>query len=245
MILAAALVIIRNDPPERPRHSASGCSTSRSLVITRIGSIAMSGDLTAETTSSFLVGFLTVVEPGTGDYQGGYLCIDAFGTPVECRYTTSAVRPTRAQTLLYGQALEPQLLGRSIAGTLLENLEHEPTIVLTDREAVLRGLGARGFPVAEVVSRSAGNMEGSAAQTIEPSKGTALLRGPTDGCAVAEPILEQLRKPTILSWRLVSMCAIAEPILEQLRGFDVWEPFERIKNVLAETRKAAVTKPDG
>ena len=32
---------------------------------------------------------------------------------------------------------------------------------------------------------------------------------------------------------------------EQLRGFDVWEPFERIKNVLAETRKAAVTKPDG
>ena len=39
--------------------------------MTLIGSIAMSGDLTAETTNPFLVGFVTVVEHEPGDYQGG------------------------------------------------------------------------------------------------------------------------------------------------------------------------------
>ena len=110
MILAAAVVIIRNVPTGAAWTWLSGCSTNRSLLTAHIGSIVMSGELTAETTNPFLVGFLTVIEDEAGDYQGGYLCIDAFLAPVECRYTTSAVRPTRAQKLLYGQALEPEVL---------------------------------------------------------------------------------------------------------------------------------------
>ncbi len=204
----------------------------------------MSGELTAEATSPFLVGFLTVVELEAGDYQGGYLSIDAFGSPVECRYTTSAVRPT----LCTDGTLRPSLGTASswpvYCGHVARKSGAQAHDSLDGSRSRSEGIGARGFPVAEIVSGFAGNTDGNGNQTIDASEDTAPLRGPTDGAVATKPILEQLRKPIIPPWRLVSMCAIAEPILEQLRGFDVWEPFERIKNVLAETRKAAVTKPD-
>jgi hypothetical protein len=178
----------------------------------------MSGELNSEATDKFLVGFVTVVEQA-GDYQGGYLCVDQLGAPVECRYTL-ATKPSRVQTLLYGQALEPLLRGRSIAGTLLENLEHKPTIVLTDQEAVLKGLGAREFPVAEVVADSSGGLDGNTDYAIDTPRGHVRLKSQIDGSA---------RFGTAI---------------EQLRGFDVLELFERIKSILPEISKAAAPKSD-
>jgi hypothetical protein len=172
----------------------------------------MLNEIPAESNGTLLVGFVAIVEREDGSYEGSYLCTDQGGAPVECWYT-SPIKPTRAQKLLYGAALEPQLLGRCIAGAMLKNLEHKPTVVLTDREVVARSLAEHDFPVLQITFGASDIRDGDTAQSVETRAGTVGIR-----------------------W-LGKDASRAKEVIGRISGLDIMEPFQRIKKILDEVRK--------
>jgi hypothetical protein len=177
----------------------------------------MLSEIGAESNDTLLIGFIVVVEREDGSCEGSYLCTDQCGAPVECWYT-SPIKPTRSQKLLYGAALEPQLLGRCIAGALLKNIEHKPAVVLTDREVVSRSLAEHDFPELQVTFGASDFRDSETTQSVETPMGTISLR-----------------------W-LGKDAPRAKELVGRLCGLDLKEPFQRVKNVLDEIRKDEIRK---
>ena len=163
-----------------------------------------------------LLGFVVVVERDEEGYMGAYLCTDENGVPVEFRHTSS-VKPNRRQELLYGRTLKPELIGKHIAGTLLKDVEHRPSVILTDQEAVLSGFEGEGVAVIQVVEAGeAGSPEGEDTRRVDTPGGSVTLR-----CGQAD-------------------LASLDQLADQLRGIDLLEPLERARNVLEEVHHGAV-----
>lgn len=85
----------------------------------------------------FRFGFLTAFEADddTG-VVGGLLVTTKTGKPLEFQCTTP-VKPNRTQAILFGQTLQPYLLGELIGKTLVERVSIKPTLILTDIADVL------------------------------------------------------------------------------------------------------------
>jgi hypothetical protein len=174
----------------------------------------MLSEIAASSNGTLLIGFVVVVEREDGSCEGSYLCTDLSGVPVEYRYT-SPIKPTRAQKLLYGAALERELFGRCIAGVLLKNVEHKPAAVLTDRELVFRGSDGYDFPVFQVTFGAPGHGDSETTRSVETPAGTIGLR-----------------------WRDKD-APRANELVERLCGVELKEPFARAQNILEEVRRMA------
>ena len=163
------------------------------------------------------LGFLTVIQEPTG-WVGGYLVTNAWGRPLEFRLT-SAVQPNRVQTVLYGPTLNEYLHVDVIGKALVEKTSIRPDLIVTDCLAVL-GLRSRiDIPVIA--------LPGSAG--VPPA---------SDFIALTHDIS---KSPLLLSARFASDEAM---IVERLDGVDpavdLAEPFDRIREAVAEARKMGV-----
>jgi hypothetical protein len=76
-----------------------------------------------------MIGYLAVETREPLGYFGGILITDRFGLPVEFRHTL-AVRPTKLQRALYGNALDRYVRAVVITERLVEGVQHEPAIIL-------------------------------------------------------------------------------------------------------------------
>lgn len=76
-------------------------------------------------------GFLVVRVDDDGTYVGGLMVTDATGLPVDFRYT-DPITPTRLQRALYGGVLDRYLRTEVVLRTLLEALDHPPTLLVVD-----------------------------------------------------------------------------------------------------------------
>ena len=167
------------------------------------------------------LGFLTVIQEPTG-WVGGYLVTNAWGRPLEFRLT-SAVQPNRVQTVLYGPTLNEYLHVDVIGKALVEKTSIRPDLIVTDCPAVL-GLRSRiDIPVIGLV------LPGSAG--VPPA---------SDFIALTHAIS---KSPLLLSARFASDEAM---IVERLDGVDpavdLAEPFDRIREAVAEARKMGVSR---
>ncbi len=82
-------------------------------------------------------------------YVGGVMVTDAYGLPLEFRYT-QPIRPTRLQRVLYGGAMDGYIRRDVIAARLLKDLEHKPSaLIVRDDALVPLGLST-AFPVLQV-----------------------------------------------------------------------------------------------
>ena len=61
-------------------------------------------------------------------FMGGAMVTDAYGLPLEFRYT-EPVRATKLQRILYGDVLEKYIHGDVIAGNLIGRLDQKPESV--------------------------------------------------------------------------------------------------------------------
>ncbi len=86
--------------------------------------------------SSNALGFITIRMHAEHGYFGGLLCINPHGRPLEF-HCTLPVKPTRAQTILYGPTLNDFVCGEQIARTLLARSKVQPLAVFVDSVAVL------------------------------------------------------------------------------------------------------------
>ena len=166
--------------------------------------------MTDRSPASVALAFLTVIPEPTG-WVGGYLVTNAWGRPLEFRLT-SAVQPNRVQSALYGPTLAEYLHADVIGKALVEKTSIRPDLIVTDCLPML-GLRSRiEIPVIGVMKDDPAD-----AMTFEhPRSSTPLLL----------PTMYASDEPTVIQRR-----EAVDPAV------DLAEPFERIREAVAESRR--------
>ncbi|MFW6457310.1 MAG: hypothetical protein ACOC0A_03365 [Planctomycetota bacterium] len=159
-----------------------------------------------------LLGFIVILDDQGDGYRGGYLCTREDGSPVEFHYT-EPVSPTRSQELLYGKTLRPQLLGKHIAGSLMEGTKERPDAIITENMHVLAGFEGDEIPVFCLCSEENEIPEGPNCKEVRNGSGSVVICWKSKG---GEP-----------------------EVLEEIKGIDIQEPLERARSVLKEMGEGA------
>lgn len=167
-----------------------------------------------------MIAYLDVLRLDPAGYLGGILVVDEFGLPLEFRHTV-AMRPTRLQATLYGDALDRYLRAAVITTRLLDDLERSPSVVLvTDPQLAI---GGDELPVA--------HMEASG---LEPSGPVGTFRE-VDGASAGFTLQLRPNDPPV---RFITRAAPAtyqsmtEAILSAAETMDVSEPPVRVRAAL-------------
>jgi hypothetical protein len=167
-----------------------------------------------------VIAYLDVQRLDPAGYLGGILVVDEFGLPLEFRHTL-ALRPSRLQTTLYGDALDRYLRAAVITTRLLDDLERRPAVVLVSDP--LLAIGGDELPVA--------HMEASGLEPSGPVGTYRVIDGVSAGFAL------QLR-PGVPPVRFVTKAApstyrsLADAVLEVAETMDVSEPPARVRAAL-------------
>ena len=155
------------------------------------------------------LGFLTICNYSESGFSGGYLVLNAAGRPLEF-HCTAPVKPNRAQEILYGPTLQPFLFGEQIGQTLLSRSKLGPLLVVTDCEPAL---AVRPYCDAPVACLLTDKREGS----VKLGSHTLIFdRAHLRDSETARGLWTQ-----------------------HFENFDLSEPFDRIREALDESRKAA------
>jgi len=178
------------------------------------------------------IGFLTVVEHQETGLTGGYLVLNTLGRPVEF-HCTAPLKTNRAQEILYGPTLRPFLYGEQIGQTLLEKSNSHPLFVCTDVPPALAMRASTTTPVALVLDDTQNVQEDPRDPQriirIDGQHEIATRLCPFDlgehHLAVASRFVDDQQRITEL-WR---------PYADD---FDLREPFQRIREAIAEAQGA-------
>ena len=155
-------------------------------------------------------GFLSVVKLGTSTFVGGYLLLNSMGRPTEF-HCSEAVKPTRAQEILYGASLYGYLHSDLLGKTLIDSAKKTPDLLFVDSRHALDLQKQIQISVALVNEESEDQQKeiAIAENTIELG---------TESKLSLDSI--QAKWPQLLHW-------------------DLQEPFQRIHDAINETQKAA------
>jgi hypothetical protein len=169
------------------------------------------------------LGFLTVLHEANG-YLGGYLVTNVWGRPLEFRLS-SAVQPNRVQHILYAGTLEPYICADLIGKTLVDKAAVPVQVIVTDRQTVLDLRLKLECPVVWLAAPD----DARAAALVE------------QGMAVTPAQSEH--SPLLCHPRFPDDVARTRELLSRLdAGFDLAEPFTRIREAIGEARKMGVHK---
>jgi hypothetical protein len=181
------------------------------------------------------LGFLTVLEHEQLGLVGGYLILNPAGRPLEF-HCTAPIKPSRAQQILFGPTLQSYLYGEQIGQTLLSKSSLELLAVCTDVELALSVRDYVALPVALVL-----------APEEDPARPPAAAPTPTWRVDEAHragshlnPFAVGRNRLAVAHNRDADRDSIAQR-LESLTGFDLSEPFERIREAVEEAHKGART----
>lgn len=182
------------------------------------------------------IGFLTVVSDAEHGLFGGYLVLNRAGRPMEF-HCTAPVKPNRAQEILYGPTLEPFLFGEQIGQTLVRKATSQVLAVCTDREPVLAVREFVDIPVAMVLPAE-GEPEDSPAAPAGPASPVSNLRfdQPHGRAALVTFVLGKHRL-AIPSELESDRQVIADRLGPIAHSLDLLEPFQRIRDAIAEARR--------
>lgn len=89
------------------------------------------------------LGYVLSLSVAEDVFMGGAMVTDAYGLPLEFRYT-EPVRATKLQRILYGDVLEKYIHGDVIAGNLIGRLDQKPDLFLVSEPALLEAAAAAG-----------------------------------------------------------------------------------------------------
>jgi len=215
----------------------------------------------------YRLGFLTAIDLPDRGFVGGLLVTNHFGRPLEFQCTLP-VRPNQTQVMLYGPTLTPFLLGELIGATLLEKSGIKPQLVLVDREPILsvrehcetpvvyvppekRKRKAAADEAAATAATGATTGEG-VAQATSSDVASVLHGGAFAADAAGSPDGEEPDRVagpgTLKLGRQIVRFHTAHPDdrdrvatdAQQVAGnVDLHEPFDRVREALQETLKAA------
>lgn len=186
------------------------------------------------------IGFLTVVEHPQHGLFGGYLVLNSAGRPIEF-HCTAPVKPNRAQEILYGPTLKPFLYGEQIGRALVAKSTTATVAICTDCEPALELRDYVPMPVVLVL----GDRVEPNADSSSPGHAAA---PPTLG---GRPPLTMPRQPglrtleiggnrlAVRNSRATDADTVAAQLAAVVDGFDLTEPFGRIRNAIEEAQRVA------
>jgi hypothetical protein len=170
------------------------------------------------TSTATQLGFMTILHEATG-YLGGYLVTNLWGRPLEFRLST-AVQPNRVQQILYGQTLVNYVHGDVIGKALVEKTSVAAGLIFTDRASALQLRQHIESPVIWIAQGES-----------EPEQFGIIARPATDR-----------RPPLVIPQRFGDDLPRVQETIDQIDGgFDLLEPFNRVREAIAEARKLGVT----
>ncbi|MFP6674953.1 MAG: hypothetical protein VB878_07725 [Pirellulaceae bacterium] len=168
------------------------------------------------------IGFITVSEEEAGAF-GGYLLVNFAGRPLEFHCTTP-VRPNRAQKILYGPSLMPYIYGELIGRALVAKSKLAPSWIATDQPSVLTVREGLDCPV------------------ICLTESSSVAKLTADDFTISEPVaLEPFQVVTSVRYR-EDLAAMQTRWEHHPAQFDLWEPFERIRNAIQEAQRARAAR---
>ena len=88
-------------------------------------------------------GYLLSLAVADQVFMGGAMVTDAYGLPLEFRYT-EPVRATKLQRVLYGEVLERYIHADVIIANLVDRLEQKPALYVFSDPAYLAAVQGRG-----------------------------------------------------------------------------------------------------
>ncbi len=186
-----------------------------------------------DSTSQDALGFLTIIEHEQQGLVGGYLILNPTGRPLEF-HCTAPIKANRAQQILFGPTLDSYLYGEQIGQTLIGKGSVAPFAICTDVELALSVRDYVALPLALVLAAerpSAGGADDEASRSISNRVDSAH------------------RQPAHLTSFSIGRNRLAVPAhrdedrqaialrLDRLAGFDLSEPFERIREAVVEAHK--------
>ena len=177
------------------------------------------------------LGFLTVLEHEQLGLVGGYLILNPAGRPLEF-HCTAPIKANRAQQILFGPTLESYLYGEQIGQTLLSKSSIEALAVCTDLELVLSVRDYVSLPVALVL----GSEEKPAAAATNAQASTWRVDTPHRAGLRLNHFAVGRNRLAVAVDRDADRETIAGR-LQSLEGFDLSEPFERIREAVEEAQK--------
>ncbi len=179
---------------------------------------------------SATLGFVSARVHAEHGYFGGYLVLNHRARPLEF-HCTLPVKPSRAQTLLYGPTLEDFVCGEQIAKALITKAKIKPDLILVDSTATLAVSHVSDLAVAKLSSDIA--VSPACRQLALPvgnadDQSGALTAFPIGEYQFIVPIGNRANKEFI------------SDILGQLASHvDLREPFQRIAEALVEAHPVA------
>lgn len=183
--------------------------------------------------SKWALGFLTVVEHPQYGLFGGYLLLNAMGRPLEF-HCTAPIKPNRAQEILYGPTLQPFLYGEQIGKTLIGHSEIPPQVLCVDLEPALSVREHIAMPVVMVFPPDG---EQTASAETGPQGTTFRLDAPHRGPRLATFELGRNRL-AVPERDQDDQCRVRDLLADIAESFDLAEPFERIREAIAEAQQA-------
>lgn len=187
---------------------------------------------TGDPQSQGALGFFSVLEHEQLGLVGGYLILNPAGRPLEF-HCTAPIKPNRAQQILFGPTLDSYLYGEQIGQTLLAKGSIEPWAVWTDVERALAVRDYVKLPVAMVLGETENTTADTGVGLHEPG-------WRVDAPHRLSPHLAefQVGRNRLAVARESDKSTIAER-LEHLPGFDLSEPFARIREAVEEAHKSS------
>ena len=171
------------------------------------------------------LGFLTVRQHAELGYLGGYLLVNSLARPLEF-HCTLPVKPTRAQSILYGPTLVDFLCGEQVARTLVSKAKLQPVIVFTDSLAVLSLRNVSEIPVCCVKPKSSDS----------ESRDLVLPSSQNQGISVGELSGHRI---VVASAHREDWDFVVKRSQELLQQVDLLEPFTRIVEALQEAHPSS------
>ena len=185
------------------------------------------------------IAYLTVERDDQRRFWGGLLVIDRVGRPVEF-HATAPVGPSRAHEVLYGPTLVSHVCGELMAPALIRALRAAPLLALTDCPHVLAARPQTPFPLLGIGDRLGDPDRHDGEPRGEEGQGMASM------ATAAEMWADCLAGPRLADHRLWAHRDFAEDFERARRTWpsfaghvDFVEPLGRIRDALAEARKAA------
>lgn len=176
------------------------------------------------------IGFITVrLHPEFG-YFGGFLLVNHLARPLEF-HCTLPIKPSRAQSILYGPTLDEFLCGEQIARALVLKAKSSPVVIFTDAGAVLALRNIMSQPIVMVEGKNDAGSDVNSLHHRPSGSSRSYHRFELDDCPLA--VLEAYRDDA----------AQIQTLWQQMDSqVDLQEPFGRIADALLEahpTTKAA------
>jgi len=177
--------------------------------------------------SGAALGFLTVHECATRGLFGGYLVLNAAGRPIQF-HCTAPVKPNRAQEILYGATLAPYLYGEQIGHTLVSQAKDNPTLLCTDCEEM--------FSLAPHVKQPVVLIEKAQQErTTAQAEGKQLRVDAAHAPAAPSAMFTAgAHRVALAAEYSGDQSRVTEQLTKLPPNFDLAEPFERIRQAIAE-----------